>query len=74
LLPESDRPSQVMLVIITDGQENSSREFTKDKVTQMITEKKEEHDWQFVFLSADLAAMQEARNIGCMCARKQHLG
>jgi len=63
-LPESDRPSQVMLVIITDGQENSSKEFTKARVTQMITEKQKEHDWQFVFLSADLAAMGEARDIG----------
>ncbi len=63
-LPESVRPSQVMMVIITDGQENSSKEFTKDKVTQMIAEKQKKHDWQFVFLSADLEAMNEARNLG----------
>ncbi len=63
-LPESDRPSKVIMAIITDGQENSSKEFTKARVTQMITEKQKEHDWQFVFLSADLGAMQEARDIG----------
>ncbi len=63
-LPESDRPSKVIMAIITDGQENSSKEFTKARVTQMITEKQKEHDWQFVFLSADLGAMQEAEDIG----------
>jgi Mg-chelatase subunit ChlD len=63
-LPESDRPSQVMMVIITDGQENSSREFTKARVTQMIKEKQEKQNWQFVFLSADLEAMNDARGMG----------
>jgi len=63
-LPESDRPSQVMMVVITDGYENSSQEFTKAKVTEMIAEKKKEHNWQFVFLSADLEAMKDAMTMG----------
>jgi hypothetical protein len=57
-------PSKVVVVIITDGQENSSREFSKDQVIRMIKEKSDKDDWQFVFLSADLAAIRDARKYG----------
>ena len=63
-LAPADRPAKVVLVVVTDGQENSSREFTKATVAGMIKEKTEQQDWQFVFLSADLAAIGEARDLG----------
>lgn len=63
-LPESERPARVVMVIITDGQENASREFRKDQVEKMIREKQEKFAWQFVFLSADLAAIQDALQSG----------
>ena len=63
-LKEEDRPSQVMMVIITDGQENSSREFRKDQIEKMIKEKTDKDNWQFVFLSADLAAIDDAISMG----------
>ena len=59
-LPEAVRPSRVVMVVITDGQENSSKEFRKDQIVKMIEEKQAKHDWQFVFLSADLAAISDA--------------
>jgi hypothetical protein len=61
---EEDRPSKVIMVVVTDGQENSSREFRKDQIVKMIKEKTEKNDWQFVFLSADLAAIGDAMAVG----------
>ena len=67
-LDEDDRPERVVMVIITDGQENSSREFRKDQIQKMIKEKQEKYDWQFVFLSADLAAIRDALDSGIRAA------
>ena len=58
------RPSRVIMVIITDGQENSSCEFRKDQIEKMIKEKQEKLDWQFVFLSSDLAGIGDALHTG----------
>ncbi len=63
-LKDENRPSKVVLVIVTDGQENSSREFHKDQIEKMIKERTEKHAWQFVFLSADLAAIDDAMGLG----------
>ncbi len=57
---DKTRPSRVVMVIITDGMENASREFRKDQIEKMIKVKQEDQDWQFVFLSADLGAIGEA--------------
>lgn len=59
-MKEGDRPAHVVMVFITDGQENSSREFRKEQIAQMIAHKQEHDRWQFVFLSADLAAVDDA--------------
>jgi hypothetical protein len=67
-LPEAEKPTRVVLVIITDGQENASREFKKDQVVNMIQEKTEQAHWQFVFLSADLAAIGDALQMGVKAA------
>jgi hypothetical protein len=63
-LKEEDRPAKVVVVIVTDGRENSSREFRKDQIEKMVKEQKEKHAWQFVFLSSDLAAIDDARSVG----------
>ncbi|MHC4857938.1 MAG: hypothetical protein ACYTBY_09170, partial [Planctomycetota bacterium] len=65
-LGEEERPSKVVVVVITDGQENSSREFRKDQIVKMVKEKTEKDDWQFVFLSADLSAFVDAGAMGVM--------
>ncbi len=59
-IKDQEQPSRVVMVIITDGQENASREFRKDQIAKMIREKQEQSAWQFVFLSADLAAIGDA--------------
>ena len=63
-LKDKDRPAQVIFVVITDGQENSSKEFRKDQVEKMIKERTEKDSWQFVFLSADLEAIGDAMSLG----------
>jgi hypothetical protein len=52
------------MVIITDGQENASREFNKAQVEKLIKDRQEKDGWQFVFLSADLAAIGDAVKSG----------
>jgi len=60
-LDKPARPAQVIFVIVTDGEENASRRFTYAGVRLLI----EQHgDWQFLYLSSSLRAMDDARNIG----------
>lgn len=67
-MPEAVRPSRVVMVIITDGQENASHEFRRAQIGEMIAEKQAKQDWQFVFLSADLAAINDALAVGVRLA------
>ncbi|MBS0225813.1 MAG: hypothetical protein JSS25_05675 [Proteobacteria bacterium] len=62
-IPESERPTKVIFVVVTDGQENASQEFDRARVTALI-EAKKAIGWDFVFLSADLGAFQDAQSLG----------
>ena len=61
---ESERPDKVVFVVITDGQENASREFTKSRIKEMIDHQTEVYNWQFVYLGANQDAFAEARGMG----------
>jgi hypothetical protein len=63
-MTEADLPGLVVFVIVTDGQENSSREFSKARVKEMIRRQQTEHNWQFNFLGADQDAFAEAGALG----------
>ena len=63
-IKKSERPKKVVMVVITDGQENSSVEFKKDQIVKMIKEKQKKNGWQFVFLSADLDSIDDAGDYG----------
>jgi uncharacterized protein with von Willebrand factor type A (vWA) domain len=54
---------KILMVIATDGQENSSKEYKKQQIVDKIKEKKEQ-GWEFVFLGANETAFSEANNIG----------
>ena len=58
------RPGKVLFVIITDGEENSSREFTQPKIKEMISERMEKRGWEFLFLGANIDAVSVAGNYG----------
>lgn len=59
-----DKPDRVIFVIQTDGQENASKEYTGDKIREMITETTKKDNWQFVFLGANMDAVRAAGQIG----------
>ena len=61
---ESDRPALVIMVIVTDGQENSSHEFTKQQIKGMIETQQSQYNWQFTFLGANQDAFGEAAAMG----------
>lgn len=63
-IPENDRPGLVIFVVMTDGFENSSREFTKSQIKQLIKQQQDDFDWQFTFLAADQDAFAEAAAMG----------
>ena len=61
---EEYRADNVMFVIITDGAENSSREYSFQKVKAMIEHEKEKYGWEFVFLGANIDAVETAGRFG----------
>ncbi len=63
-LAEHDRPSKVIFVVITDGQENASREYNHARVTEMIKHQRDKYAWDFVFLGADENAIGVATSMG----------
>lgn len=58
-----DRPKRVVIAVITDGEENASKEFTIEKIRDMI-KTKEAEGWEYLFLGASLDAIDVARNMG----------
>ena len=62
--PDNEAPGKTMVVIITDGYENASREFSLDKVKNMIEHQKEVYNWEFLFLGANIYAIETARHFG----------
>ena len=59
-----DKRTKVIFVIITDGLENASVEFAKQKVKEMISDKQEKAGWDFIYLGANIDAAEEAGEIG----------
>jgi hypothetical protein len=63
-MSEEDRPSKVLIVIQTDGEENSSLEYTVEKLRALVERQQKEYSWQFMFLGADIDAYSDAGGIG----------
>ncbi len=61
---EEDRPEKTIFIITTDGLENSSREFTYDKIKKLLTKKQEKDGWEFLFLGANIDAIEVAGKMG----------
>ena len=61
---EEDRPEHTLFVITTDGMENSSRRYDSAQIKQLIEEKKTRFGWEFLFLGANIDAVQTARQYG----------
>ena len=59
-----DVPEHTMFVITTDGMENASHRYTADKVKNMVQRQTEKYGWEFLFLGANIDAVQTASNLG----------
>lgn len=59
-LSEDQRPEKVVFVIVTDDLDNRSREYTRKRVADMIAHQRERYNWQFVFLGANMDALEVA--------------
>lgn len=62
--PEAERPGLVSVVIVTDGYENSSREFDQATVKKMIGEQESKYSWEFSYLGADQDAFAVGNSFG----------
>ncbi|HWP21614.1 MAG TPA: vWA domain-containing protein [Candidatus Cryosericum sp.] len=59
-----EQAEKVLFVIITDGMENSSREYRYERVREMIERQKERYGWEFLFLGANIDAISVASRFG----------
>lgn len=66
---ESEVPDKTMVVIITDGFENASREYLLPQVKKMIEHQKEKYGWEFLFLGANIDAVSTASSMGITADR-----
>lgn len=58
------RADKVMFVIITDGMENASQEYSTQQIRHMIEHEKKQHGWEFIFLGANIDAVKTAKDFG----------
>ena len=59
-----DVPAHTMFIITTDGQENASHRFSSDEVKKMIEHQKEKYGWEFLFIGANIDAVETAARFG----------
>lgn len=59
-----DVPAHTMFIITTDGQENASHQYSSDKVKKMIESQKEKYGWEFLFIGANIDAVETAARFG----------
>lgn len=63
-MPEEERPSKVIFLIITDGLENSSREYTREQIKEKVEHQQSVYSWDFVFIGANMDAIAEGGSLG----------
>ena len=61
---EEDRPEHTLFVITTDGMENASRRYGSEQVKRLIQRQKEKYGWDFLFLGANIDAVETAGRFG----------
>lgn len=67
-LPEAGRPEKVLLVVMTDGEENASREYTGSRISDMITHQRKTYSWEVVFIGANQDAVVTGASYGLPAA------
>ena len=59
-----DVPENTIFVITTDGMENASRQYSSNKIKEMIKRQEERYGWEFLFVAANIDAVETAEHIG----------
>lgn len=67
--PEDEEPEKTLVIITTDGMENASREYSYDKVKKMVEKMKKKEHWEFIFLGANIDAVEVAGRFGVAANR-----
>ena len=63
-MAEEDRPSKVIFLIITDGEENRSHRYTREQIKSMVEHQKDVYSWEFVFMGANIDAITTGTSLG----------
>ena len=63
LTPEDDRPEKVIVAIVTDGEENSSKEYDRKRIGDMIKTQQDQFSWEFLFFGADINVREEGKSL-----------
>lgn len=63
-LPEHERPGTVIVGIMTDGQENASREMSHSQIKTLIERQTNDYNWRFLYMGADQDAIEVGASIG----------
>jgi uncharacterized protein YegL len=61
---EQDRPSKVIVLIITDGEENASREYSRASIKEMVERQRTVYNWQFLFFGANIDSFKVGNALG----------
>lgn len=67
-MPEAERPAKVVVVIVTDGQENASKTYTQEFIKNAIMHQQTVYKWEFIFLGANQDAFAAASSFGVQAA------
>jgi hypothetical protein len=61
--PESERPGAVIVLVITDGEENRSTEYSRDRIRELVKHQETIYNWRFAYLGSSDAGLAEAQGI-----------
>ena len=63
-MPEEERPEKNLIVIMTDGEENSSHSYQPSKIREMIKHQEDKYNWTFLYIGTDISNTADADRIG----------
>ncbi len=68
-MPEDECPEKTLFIITTDGMENASKQYSYEKVKKMVEKKKKKQQWEFIFMGANMDAIEVAGRFGLAANR-----
>jgi len=63
-LPEEERPGKVLFIVITDGQENCSRDYKQADIKKLVEQQENDYKWNFIYLGANVDSFAESATVG----------